>query len=178
MRVRPCGWPQGNRASDFRTIMRFDYSSTQALMCIKRAPCHAQPISKGPAPREYGSCLRPKRTNFGFKNTRRSLHPSCGPTRIRTWNQGIHVARRFRSGVDYLFTLSHVAGRVREALACDQGRCSPQVVSAPSGGVPPARLRIAAGRTAAVSLNSSRCHPAISRRRHLFDESPALTVEL
>ena len=71
-----------------------------------------------------------------------------------------------------------VAGRVREALACDQGHCSPQVVSAPSGSVPPARLRIAAGRTAAVSLNSSRCHPAITRRRHLFDESPALTVEL
>jgi hypothetical protein len=73
---------------------------------------------------------------------------------------------------------SACAGRVREALACDQGRCSPQVVSAPSGGVPPARLRIAAGLTAAVSLNSSRCHPAITRRRHLVDESPALTVEL
>ena len=33
---------------------------------------------------------------------------------------------------------------------------SPQVVSAPSGGAPPAWLRIAANRIAAVSLNSSR----------------------
>lgn len=28
-----------------------------------------------------------------------------GPTRIRTWNQGIRVFRRFPSGADYLFTL-------------------------------------------------------------------------
>ena len=70
------------------------------------------------------------------------------------------------------------AGGVRDALACDQGRSSPQVVSAPSDGVPPAWLRIASGRTAEVSLNSSRSRPLLSRRRHLLDESPALTVEL
>ena len=29
-----------------------------------------------------------------------------GPTRTRTWNQRIHVTRRFRGGVDYLITLS------------------------------------------------------------------------
>ena len=51
---------------------------------------------------------------------------------------------------------SACAGGVREALACYQGHFSPQVVSAPSGGVPPAWLRIALGRTVRVSLNSSR----------------------
>src|SRR5215472_6277519 len=34
---------------------------------------------------------------------------------------------------------------VRDALACHQGRSSPQVVSAPSAGVPAARLRVAMG---------------------------------
>ena len=29
-----------------------------------------------------------------------------GPTRTRTWNQRIHAARCFRTGVDYLITLS------------------------------------------------------------------------
>ena len=29
-----------------------------------------------------------------------------GPTRTRTWNQRIHFVRNFRSGVDYLITLS------------------------------------------------------------------------
>ena len=48
------------------------------------------------------------------------------------------------------------AGGVRDALACYQGRSSPQVVSAPSGGVPPAWLTVAAGLAAAVPLNSSR----------------------
>ena len=65
---------------------------------------------------------------------------------------------------------SALAGGVRDALACHQGHCSPQVVSAPSGGVPPAWLRIAAGQpaaAAAVSLNSSRSRPVIPGRRHL-----------
>lgn len=33
-----------------------------------------------------------------------------GPTRIRTWNQRIHVAQDFRPGVDYLITLSVLVG--------------------------------------------------------------------
>lgn len=35
---------------------------------------------------------------------------SGGPTRIRTWNQRIHVAQDFRPGVDYLITLSMLVG--------------------------------------------------------------------
>ena len=100
-----------------------------------------------------------------------------GPTRIRTWNQRIRVLRLFPGGADYLFTHNATAG-VRDALACYQGHSSPQVVSAPSGGVPPARLRVAIGRTVKVSLNSSRSRSHLSMRRHLFDESSALTVEL
>ena len=96
-----------------------------------------------------------------------------GPTRIRTWNQGIRVSRGFPPGADYLFTLhlrwAQTSG-VRDARACDQGRSSPQVVSAPSGGVPPAWLRVAtvhAMRAAEVSLSSSRSRPHIPARRHL-----------
>ena len=73
---------------------------------------------------------------------------------------------------------SACAGGVREALACYQGHFSPQVVSAPSGGVPPAWLRIAAGRTAAVPLNSSRFSTGPSGAGVPFDESSALTIEL
>jgi len=42
---------------------------------------------------------------------------------------------------------------------------SPQVVSAPSGGVPPAWLRIAVGLTVTVSLNSSRSFHAFQHER-------------
>ena len=73
---------------------------------------------------------------------------------------------------------SACAGGVREALACYQGHFSPQVVSAPSGGVPPAWLRIATGRAAEVSLNSSRFHPDLPVLASPFDESSALTIEL
>ena len=43
---------------------------------------------------------------------RRSI---SGPGRIRTYDQGIHVAPEFPPGVDYLFTLGRTAGRVRDA---------------------------------------------------------------
>jgi hypothetical protein len=33
-----------------------------------------------------------------------------GPTRIRTWNQGIRDPRKFPPGADYLFTHSHRLG--------------------------------------------------------------------
>src|ERR1700689_2345794 len=63
--------------------------------------------------------------------------------------------------------------------ACYQGHSSPQVVSAPSAGVPAARLRVA------MEARSSEGFPEfipstsrVSARRHRFDESPALTAVL
>ncbi len=45
-----------------------------------------------------------------------------GPTRTRTWDQGIHFDLIFISGVDYLITLNpdccNRVVRAREALAC------------------------------------------------------------
>jgi len=80
--------------------------------------------------------------NLAMDSTR--IHRwSSGPAGIRTQDQGIHVILPFPAGVDYLFTRGVVAGRVRDARACHQGHWSPQVVSAPSGGVPPTWLRIA-----------------------------------
>jgi len=71
------------------------------------------------------------------------------------------------------------AGRVRDAEPCHQGHCSPQVVSAPSGSAPPARLRIAIGASRRkVSLNSSRPLRGLPREGTSFDESPALTAVL
>src|SRR5579871_6339869 len=67
-----------------------------------------------------------------------------GPGRIRTYDQGIHFAPEFPPGVDYLFTRAHgCACGCGMLVACHQGHSSPQVVSAPSAGVPAARLRIA-----------------------------------
>src|SRR5690606_32001900 len=58
------------------------------------------------------------------------------------WSTGFPAARTISSP-------SAFAGGVRDAPACDQGHCSPQVVSAPSGGVPPAWLRVATVRAVA-----------------------------
>ena len=75
---------------------------------------------------------------------------NCGPAGIRTQDQGIRVVPPFPAGADYLFT----RGAIRPCgcgtlLPVIKGTRSPQVVSAPSGGVPPARLRIAISRTRA-----------------------------
>jgi hypothetical protein len=60
-----------------------------------------------------------------------------------------------------------------------KGARSPQVVSAPSGGAPPARLRVAMGAPRPkVSLNSSRSLRALPHEGTVFDESPALTAVL
>jgi hypothetical protein len=63
-----------------------------------------------------------------------------------------------------------------------KGTTSPQVVSAPSSGAPPARLRIAMSPRACTRLEGfPEFIPSTSRvsaRRHLFDESPALTAVL
>ena len=82
-----------------------------------------------------------------------------GPTRTRTWDQWIRLCPAFLPGADYLITLAHVlAGRDEHAVGCGTLKPvikdawarspSPQVVSAPSGGVPPAWLRVAGSRQA------------------------------
>ena len=78
-----------------------------------------------------------------------------GPARTRTEDQGIHSTPPFPEGVDYLFTPVG-CGTLVPVI---KRNCSAQVVSAPSGGVPPAWLRVAIGATleaGEVSLNSSR----------------------
>ena len=37
-------------------------------------------------------------------------HENGGPARTRTWDQGIHLARMFPSGVDYLITRDRSLG--------------------------------------------------------------------
>ena len=108
-------------------------------------------------------------------NIRSRERGKTGPGRIRTYDQGIHFAPAFPPGVDYLFTREGGARlafvRVRDARACDQGRCSPQVVSAPSAGVPAAWLRIAMDARCA-SEGFPEFIPSTSRvsaRRHLFN---------
>jgi len=100
-----------------------------------------------------------------------------GPPGLEPGTKGFAWPVRFRAART-ISSPSAFAGGARDALACHQGHCSPQVVSAPSGGVPPAWLRVTTGRTAEASLNSSRSRPAITGRRHHIDESPALTIEL
>ena len=55
----------------------------------------------GHNPRQYWPSARIKK-----KPARGWLLRIGGPTRTRTWNQRIHVARSFRPGVDYLITRS------------------------------------------------------------------------
>ena len=65
-----------------------------------------------------------------------------GPPGLEPGTKGFAVPARFRAERT-ISSPSAFAGGVRDARACHQGHCSPQVVSAPSGGVPPAWLRIA-----------------------------------
>ena len=81
-------------------------------------------------------------------------------------------------GVDYLFTRGF-AGGVRDALACHEGRFEPSgslctFRRCPAGLAQGCHRRYAGE----GSLNSSRFHPRLPARRHLLDESPALTIEL
>jgi len=90
---------------------------------------------------------------------RRQKNKMVGPAGFEPATKGFTSAPMFPKGVDYLFTRAEQVegGGVRDALACDQGplefapqgiELSPQVVSAPSGGVPPAWLRVAMARCA------------------------------
>ena len=95
-----------------------------------------------------------------------------GPARTRTEDQGIHSTPPFPEGVDYLFTPVG-CGTLLPVIKRDS---SAQVVSAPSGGVPPAWLRVAIGiASVKVSLNSSRPLRTLRCEGTIIDESPALT---
>jgi hypothetical protein len=154
-----------------------------APRCNLREP-HACPRRLLQQPRS-GACLEGRWTVRagacasirGAPGVVRSAWPtvlsSGGPTRTRTWNQRIRVGPEFPPART-ISSPSARAGGVRDALACDQGRSSPQVVSAPSGGVPPAWLTVAAGRTAAVPLNSSRFSTGPSGAGVTFSMSPLL----
>src|ERR1700722_16060460 len=72
---------------------------------------------------------------------------SGGPARTRTEDQGIHSTPPFPARVDYLFTPVG-CGTLVPVI---KRNCSAQVVSAPSGGAPPAWLRIASGRRSSLA---------------------------
>ena len=101
-----------------------------------------------------------------------------GPVGFEPTTKGFTLPRRFRRE----WTISSPVHNtlclwVRDAPACHQGHSSPQVVSAPSAGVPAARLRVAMAWTEGFPEfipSTSR----VSARRHLVDESPALTAVL
>jgi len=75
-----------------------------------------------------------------------------GPVGLEPTTKGFTLAPPFPEGVDYLFTPMG-CGTLLPVIKRDY---SAQVVSAPSGGVPPAWLRVAINRIAKVPLNSSR----------------------
>src|SRR3979490_3429443 len=97
-----------------------------------------------------------------------SGHLETGPGRIRTYDQGIHLAPAFPPGVDYLFTRARTV-RVGAGSSFDtsQGRSSPQVVSAPSAGVPAARSRVDTGRHPHDRPRLLASTSRVSARRHL-----------
>ena len=109
---------------------------------------------------------------LGLRMTTNANGLACGgPTRTRTWNQGIRVLRRFPPGADYLFTLRRCGGwgAGRSSLSsralkppgslCTFRRCT--AGSAQDCHQPPVRWK--------VSLNSSR-PPGIFQRRGTFPE--------
>ena len=67
---------------------------------------------------------------------------------------------------------------VRDAPSLSSRALEPQVVSAPSAGVPAARLRIAMGDDPEGFPEFIPSTSRVSARRHLVDESPALTAVL
>jgi hypothetical protein len=116
-----------------------------------------------PAPPRVGGPLPRSRGSVAARTPRRSTPPcrdsSCASERgsdifdydwmvglvgFEPTTKGFTFSHRFRQAWT-ISSPSACAGGVRDALACHQGRCSPQVVSAPSGGAPPAWLRVANG---------------------------------
>jgi hypothetical protein len=102
-----------------------------------------------------------------------------GPGRIRTFDQGIHSAPMFPSGVDYLITRMIVRSR--------EGAGGSSLLSRalkPSGSLCTFR-RCTAGSAQGCHERSLEGFPEffpftsrVSTRRHRFDESPALTAVL
>ena len=113
-----------------------------------------------------------------------------GPGRIRTYDQGIHSAPAFPPGVDYLFT--RAPGEPSRKISRGPGRCvwvrdAPSLLSRalqPSGSL--CTFRRCTGGSAqgchgATAEGFPEFIPSTSRvsaRRHLIDESPALTAVL
>ncbi len=99
-----------------------------------------------------------------------------GPPGLEPGTKGFAYSGDFPPGRTISSPAAWAVG-VRDARACHQGHCSPQVVSAPSGGVPPAWLRV----TMVCTEGFPEFIPSTARvtaRRHRFDESPALTAVL
>jgi len=99
-----------------------------------------------------------------------------GPLGLEPRTKGFTLTPPFPVGVDYLFTpaLFVDGGAGRSSLSLS-ALASAQVVSAPSGGAPPAWLRVAISRAVKVSLNSSRPLRTSRCEGTILDESPALT---
>ena len=114
---------------------------------------HRRPHGQ-PEDLEQRRAMRVYRAAAGRSCARSSAHCATtvavvGLAGLEPATKGFTSPRRFRRE----WTISSPATSrrasrcgVRDALACHQGHCSPQVVSAPSGGVPPAWLRVAIGR--------------------------------
>ena len=103
---------------------------------------------------------------------------AMGPVGFEPTTKGFTWPRRFRREWTISSPVHGPCVWVRDAQACYQGRSSPQVVSAPSAGVPAARLRVAMGSHPEGFPEFIPSTSRVSARRHLVDESPALTAVL
>jgi hypothetical protein len=165
---------RNSRTGEFSTVV----ASVTACWCRHRLPRLTVSL-----PARHACVRANARSGPSAAPTRRADQQNR-PGRIRTYDQGIHLPRRFRRKwtISSPAQRSRRSGGVRDALACYQGRCSPQVVSAPSGGAPPAWLRIAMRASKRFACEGfPEFIPFTSRvtvRRHHFDESPALTAVL
>src|SRR5205814_2351498 len=104
---------------------------------------------------------------------------SCGPGRIRTYDQGIHLAPAFPPGVDYLFTR---ARPVRVGAGCSSLLSR---ALEPSGSLCTFRRCTGGSAQGCHGITHPEGFPEfipstsrVSARRHLVDESPALTAVL
>src|SRR2546430_11760793 len=105
--------------------------------------------------------------------------PKTGPGRIRTYDQGIHLAPAFPPGVDYLFTR---ARPVRVGAGCSSLLSR---ALEPSGSLCTFRRCTGGSAQGCHGITHPEGFPEfipstsrVSARRHLVDESPALTAVL